>query len=83
MNKDSLNNYLYDADLLLNESEVIQELIKIRLSKKLSQRDAALLANIKQPILANLERGKHSPSLSTLFKILKAYGYKIVLEKEE
>ncbi len=83
MNKDSLDNYLYDAGLLLNESEFIEELIKIRLSKKLSQRQVSLLANIKQPILANLERGKHSPSLSTLFKILKVYGYKIELKKEK
>lgn len=82
MNKDNLNNFIKESKLSIKELEIIEELIKLRNKNNLSQRDLASKTGIKQPIIANLERGKHSPTLNTLIKIIDTYGYKIVLEKE-
>lgn len=82
MNKEILDDFVKESKLSIKELEIIEELIKLRNKNDLSQRDLASKTGIKQPIIANLERGKHSPRLNTLIKILDTYGYKIVLKKE-
>lgn len=83
MNKETLKEFIDDSNTNLEELELIENLIKLRKMNNLTQRQLASKTGIKQPIIANLERGKHSPRLNTLLKILKVYGYKIVLEKED
>ena len=82
MNKVNLDSFVIESKLSIKELELIEELIKLRNKNNLSQRDLALKTGIKQPIIANLERGKHSPTLNTLIKIIDTYGYKIVFKKE-
>lgn len=82
MNKENLEDFIKENKLSIKELEIIEELIKLRNKNDLSQRDLASKTGIKQPIIANLEKGKHSPRLNTLIKILDTYGYKIVFEKE-
>lgn len=78
MNK---NEYVKNNKLKIKELEFIQELVKLRYTNNLSQRQLADETGIKQPIIANLETGKHSPMLSTVFKILDIYGYDITIKK--
>jgi predicted XRE-type DNA-binding protein len=53
---------------------LIEELIKSRKSKNFSQRDIAKMTNIKQPVIARLEKGSTDPRLSTILKILFSAG---------
>lgn len=46
----------------------------------LSQRQLALRAGVSQPAVARLESGRHTPSLTTLARLLAACGQRLVLD---
>jgi transcriptional regulator with XRE-family HTH domain len=46
----------------------------------LSQRQLALRAGVSQPAVARLESGRHTPSLTTLARLLAACGERLVLD---
>ena len=79
MNKEE---FIKESNINIKELEFIEKLIKLRNINDLSQRTLAAKTGINQPIIANLERGKHSPTLNTLFKILDVYGYNLELKKD-
>jgi predicted transcriptional regulator len=60
--------------------EIITTIIAKRNEMHLSQRDLAKLTGIKQPIIAKLEKGVHSPTLKTLLTILNALNLKIIIK---
>ncbi len=81
MNK--IKKYIKNEKNLLNEEyELICKLVKIRKDEGLSQRDLCDLIDFKQPMLARIEKGKQSPSLNTLIKLLNSIGYKIDFVKK-
>ena len=49
-----------------------KKLAEIRKLKKLSQEELAWAAGIGDNQIGRIERGEHSPSLNTIFKIAKA-----------
>lgn len=63
---------------------MIDAIIKTREQKGLSQKELAGMCGMKQPTLAKLEKGKHSPQLNSLLKVLLPMGYtlQIVPKKE-
>ena len=63
------------------EFELISEIIKVRLEKKITQSKIAKLTGISQPNITRFEKNIHSASLSTTIKILNALGYKLKIEK--
>ena len=66
------------------EAALLDALLKARQEAGLSQADVARRMGTQAPAIARLERslatGKHSPSVTTLRKYLKACGRKLVLE---
>ena len=81
MNKKT-NNYIKDEkEIIDKEFELVCRLIEIRKNKQLSQRELCGLIGFSQPMLARIEKGKQSPSLNTLIKILISLGYEIELKK--
>lgn len=59
------------------EYELANSLIKIRLRKKLSQKNLAEKIGTKQPVISRLESMVAKPSLSLLTKISKALDVKL------
>lgn len=57
------------------EMEIIQATIEARKNNKLSQEELSQKTGLKQSAIARLEKGIHSPSISTLVKILNPLGY--------
>ena len=53
---------------------IIQEMVKAREEKGLTQRKLETLSGVKQPIIARLEKGKTNPQLETILKILIPLG---------
>lgn len=53
---------------------LIGELIKARQEKGLSQKKLEELSGVKQPVIARMERGKTSPQLDTVLKVLASLG---------
>jgi ribosome-binding protein aMBF1 (putative translation factor) len=66
------------------ESALLDALLKARQEAGLSQAEVASRMGTQAPSVARLERalatGKHSPSVATLRKYVKACGKRLVLE---
>ena len=67
-----------------DESELLDSLLKARQEAGLSQAQVAERMGTQAPSIARLERalatGKHSPSVATLRKYVKACGKRLVLQ---
>ena len=72
-----------EKSLLDKEYNLIERLSEIRKEKKLSQRQLAEIIGMKQPMLANIEKGKNSPQLNTLLNILDSLGYTIEYKEKD
>ena len=53
---------------------LIGELIKARQEKGLSQKKLEEISGVKQPIIARMEKGRTSPQLDTVLKVLAPLG---------
>lgn len=61
--------------------ELSMQLVKIRKESGLSQAQLAEMAGVKQSNVARIENGSSVPTLSTMQKILKPLGCKLVITK--
>lgn len=57
------------------EMEIIKATIEARKNKKMSQEELSIKSGIKQPSIARIEKGIHSPTINSLLKILYPLGY--------
>ena len=72
-NWNDLRKELFTPEEILESDirvSIINELIKIRQEKGISQRELEVMSGVKQPIIARLEKGKASPNIETLTKLL-------------
>ena len=56
------------------EAQLALALADLRVRRGMSQRDLATATGIKQPMIARLERGGQTPTVTTLLKLLHALG---------
>lgn len=63
-----------EQSLIELEKELIRTMIKIREERGLTQAELAELCKLKQPAIARLETGGHSPRLDSLLKVLEPLG---------
>ncbi len=59
------------------EMDIIRKTIEARKKVKLSQTELSNKTGIKQPAIARIEKGIHSPTTNTLIKMLYPMGYTI------
>ena len=76
MNKVKKNKE-YDENLLKLEEEFINDFIKLRKDKHLTQEELARRANVIRLTITRIENFITSPQINTLIKILKPIGYTI------
>lgn len=57
------------------EMEIIKATIEARKNKKMSQEELSIKSGIKQPSIARIEKGIHSPTINSLLRILYPLGY--------
>lgn len=62
------------------EFAIIRALIKMRIEKKMSQKDLAKKLGTKQPAIARFESGVYNPTLSFLKKLSTALGGKLEIK---
>lgn len=74
MNTKPISNKPDNEDYLLLLG---QNIASLRKKKKISQITLSLDSGIARSFLADLERGKANPSVSTLIKIAKALGVEV------
>ena len=62
----------------------IGDLVKqLRTSREITQEELAKLSEVPFATINRLERGKANPTLTTLSKILKVFGYEVFGQKSE
>lgn len=66
-------------DQIKKEYELIEQIVKIRKQKKISQVDLAKKARVSQQAISRLEREKHIPKIDTLMRIVDGLGLKLTL----
>jgi transcriptional regulator with XRE-family HTH domain len=66
-------------DELEPEFSIARQLISLRETTGLNQRDFSQKAGIKQPQLARIESGKQTPKLETLVTLASSAGYSLEL----
>lgn len=74
--------YINTNTISEQEFTLIMEIVKLRLNKKITQKELSNLTGIPQPNIARFEKNTHSSSLSTVLKILDSLGYKLKIEKQ-
>lgn len=57
------------------EKEIIRTIIKIREEKGVTQAQLAEMCHVKQPTIARMESGAHSPQIDSLLRVLAPLGY--------
>lgn len=58
-------------------TSIIDEIIKLRHQKKMTQQDIASAAGLSQSVIARFESKKNAPQLNTLLRVLTALGCKL------
>ncbi|MBO7357471.1 MAG: XRE family transcriptional regulator [Lachnospiraceae bacterium] len=61
------------------EKELIRTLVEIRENRGMTQAEVASLCEVKQPVIARMEKATHSPQVDSLLKILVPLGYKLAI----
>ena len=59
------------------EKELIRALVTVREEQGLSQAALAERCNLKQPVIARMEKAVHSPQIDSLLRVLEPLGYKL------
>ena len=86
------NDALEFMDSILTQEELIEsdlrvsiigELIKARQEKGISQKKLEELSDVKQPIIARMEKGSTSPQLNTILKVLAPLGKTLAVVPSE
>ena len=57
------------------EEDLIRTLISVREQQGLSQAQLAEKCNMKQPVIARMEKSVHSPQVDSLLRVLVPLGY--------
>ncbi len=70
-----LNISVEEESLIKLEKDLIKTMVKIREDKGVTQAELAELCKVKQPVIARLEAGTHSPRVDSLLKVLVPLGY--------
>ncbi|MCR4679866.1 MAG: helix-turn-helix domain-containing protein [Lachnospiraceae bacterium] len=75
--RDELNISPEDESVIELEKELIRTMVRLREEQGLSQMDLAVKCNLKQPVIARMEKAVHSPQIDSLLKVLVPLGYKL------
>ena len=73
--REELNISAEEESLIKLEKDLIKTMVKIREEKGVTQAQLAELCHVKQPVIARMEAGTHSPRVDSLLKVLVPMGY--------
>ncbi len=64
-----------EENIIELEKDLIKTMVAIREKQGLSQAELADKCNVKQPVIARMEKAVHSPQIDSLLKVLVPLGY--------
>lgn len=75
--RNELNITPEEESIVQLEKELIKAMVKIREEQGMSQAEVAAKCNLKQPVIARMEKAVHSPQIDSILKVLVPLGYKL------
>lgn len=78
-----IKEYIENNIISEQEYNLIMEIVKLRTTNNITQKELAAITGIPQPNIARFEKNTHSASLSTLLKILNSLGYELKIIKKK
>ena len=75
--RNDLNINPEEESIIQLEKELIKTMVSIREEQGLSQAGLAAKCNVKQPVIARMEKAVHSPQIDSILKVLVPLGYKL------
>ena len=72
-----LNISAEEESIIELEKELLRTLVQIREEQGLSQEEQEKKCNVKQPVIARMEKAVHSPQVDSLLRLLVPLGYKL------
>ncbi len=78
MNKKDIEEYVMINKL---NQEFLFDFVTLRHKLGLSQEEMAQKSNVLRDKITKIETGRYSPTITSLFKILGAFGYTLKIEK--
>ncbi|MBQ8913042.1 MAG: helix-turn-helix domain-containing protein [Lachnospiraceae bacterium] len=73
--REELNISADEENIIALEKELIRTMVEIREEQGLSQAELAEKCNVKQPVIARMEKSVHSPQIDSLLRVLTPLGY--------
>lgn len=73
--KNEINLSEDEKEAVRLEESLIETMVHIREEQGMSQAQLAEVCNVKQPAIARMEKGVHSPQVGSLLKLLVPLGY--------
>lgn len=73
--KEDINLSEDEKEAVRLEESLIDTMVRIREEQGLSQAQLAKVCDVKQPAIARMEKGIHSPQVDSLLKLLVPLGY--------
>ena len=64
-----------EENIIELEKDLIKTMVAIREKQGLSQAELADKCNVKQPVIARMEKAVHSPQIDSLLNVLVPLGY--------
>lgn len=64
---------------LKKEYDLIDQIVRIRKSMKITQEQLAISAKVSQQAISRLEKEKHIPKIDTLMRIIDGLGMKLTI----
>lgn len=80
---DELFDKLEGDELEETRSSVIDEVVKARHQKGISQKKLEELSGVQQPVIARMEKGRTNPTLDTVLKALAPLGMTLKVVKND
>lgn len=66
-------------EMLKMDYDLIDQIIRVRKSMKITQAQLAKSANVSQQAISRLEKEKHIPKMDTLMRIIDGLGMRLTL----
>ena len=73
--RNELNISEADKSIITLEEELIRTMVRIREEKGKTQAQLADMCDVKQPVIARMEKDVHSPRVDSLLRVLSSLGY--------
>ena len=77
--RQELNITTEEEKIIELEKDLLRTMVTIREEQGLSQSELADKCNVKQPVIARMEKAVHSPQVDSLLKVLVPLGYKLAI----